>query len=63
MDNEPKQVSPVEQLLDQERRLEDKIRLFEQMFGVAGHPDHDTTKFYMQGRLDGIRYTMRILDM
>lgn len=61
--NEAAELSPTQKLLEQEKRLEDCLQWMDQTFGTIGHPDHDPTKFYMKGRLDGIRYTMAILDI
>lgn len=55
--------SPTSLLLEQEKRLDDAIRLLELMHGTLGHPDHERTKFYMKGRLDGIRYALRVFDV
>lgn len=66
MINETKQLTPIAKLLEHQREIERTIHMYEQMFGtiIEGiYHEHHHTITYLKGRLDGIKFTMRTLDM
>ena len=63
MSDQPQELSPAMKLVDQKNKIEKTISFIESIFGSNIWHDQQKIVNYLKGRLEGIDFAMKVMDL